>query len=85
VFRLTDSRHYKASRGLYTPGAFDGIVTFNSFQCATSTVCDGMFGFEKAVECCALHCLTITGLDWTYYAHHFIFSFTFLFSVYSVW
>ena len=24
-----------------------------------------------------LDCLTITGLDWTYYAHHFIFSFTF--------
>ena len=24
-----------------------------------------------------LDCLTITGPDWTYYAHHFIFSFTF--------
>jgi len=24
-----------------------------------------------------LDCLTITGLDWTYHAHHFIFSFTF--------
>jgi len=22
-------------------------------------------------------CLTITGLDWTYDAHHFVFSFTF--------
>ena len=32
-----------------------------------------------------LDCLTITGLDRTYYAHHFIFSFTFNFFVYSVW
>jgi len=24
-----------------------------------------------------LDCFTITGLDWTYHAHHFIFSFTF--------
>ena len=33
-----------------------------------------------------LDCLTITGLDRTYHAHHFIFSFTFqFFFVYSVW
>jgi len=32
-----------------------------------------------------LDCLAITGLDRTYHAHHFIFSFTFYFFVYSVW
>jgi len=32
-----------------------------------------------------LDCLMITGLDRTYYAHHFIFSFTFYFFVCSVW
>ena len=33
-----------------------------------------------------LDCLTITGLDLTYHAHYFIFSFKFyLFFVYSVW
>ena len=31
-----------------------------------------------------LECLMITGLDLTYHAHHFIFSFTFYFFVYSV-
>jgi len=32
-----------------------------------------------------LNCLTIMGLDRTYHAHHFVFSFTFYFFVYSVW
>ena len=32
-----------------------------------------------------LDCLTITGLDRTYHAQHFVFSFTFYFFVCSVW
>ena len=32
-----------------------------------------------------LDCLTITGLDRTVHAHHFIFSFTLYFFVHSVW
>jgi len=32
-----------------------------------------------------LYCLTITGMDRNYHAHHFIFSFTFYCFVYSVW
>jgi len=40
---------------------------------------------ESTTFIIAVICLMVMGLDRTYHAHHFIFSFTFNFFVYSVW